>query len=101
MTQERKMLKEIERIVKENKLVLTKRFKVKEIGIFGSIVRGEHKETSDIDILVEFKKPIGLFKFLDLEEFLSNLIGRKVDLVSKKALKPRIGKHILKKVLFL
>lgn len=101
MTQERKMLKEIERIVKENKLVLTERFKVKEIGIFGSIVRGEDKKTSDIDILVEFKKPIGLFKFLELEEFLSNLIGRKVDLVSKKALKPRIGKHILKEVLFL
>ena len=101
MEQERKMLQKIENIVKENKMALTKQFKVKEIGIFGSIVRGEEKETSDVDILVEFKEPIGFFKFLELEEYLSDLIGRKVDLVSKKALKPRIGKHILKEVAFL
>ncbi len=101
MEQEREMLKKIEKIVKENKVVLTKQFKVKEIGIFGSVVRGEDKETSDVDILVEFDEPIGLFKFLELEEYLSDLIERKVDLVSKKALKPRIGKHILKEVAFL
>ena len=101
MEQEREMLKKIEKMVKENKTVLTKQFKVKEIGIFGSVVRGEDKETSDVDILVEFEEPIGLFKFLELEEYLSDLIGRKVDLVSKKALKPRIGKHILREVAFL
>ncbi|MCK4398380.1 MAG: nucleotidyltransferase family protein [Methanophagales archaeon] len=101
MEQERKMFQKIEKIVKENKVVLTKQFKVKEIGIFGSIMRGEEKETSDVDILVEFKEPIGLFKFLELEEYLSDLIGRKVDLVSKKALKPRIGKHIMREVAFL
>ena len=101
MEQERKMFQKIENIVKENKVVLTKQFKVKEIGIFGSVVRGEDKETSDVDILVEFEEPIGLFKFLELEEYLSDLIGRKVDLVSKKALKPRIGKHILREVAFL
>ena len=54
-----------------------------------------------MDILVEFNEPIGFFKFLELEEYLSNIIGRKVDLVSKKALKPRIGKHILEEALFL
>ena len=101
MKQESKMLKDIEKILNEHKAVLTKQFKVKEIGIFGSIVRGEDKETSDVDILVEFKEPIGLFKFLELEEYLSDLTGRKVDLVSKKALKPRIGKHILREVAFL
>ncbi|KAF5433682.1 hypothetical protein C5S39_01265 [Candidatus Methanophagaceae archaeon] len=101
MEQESKEFKNIEKLVKENKLVLTKQFKVKEIGIFGSVVRGEDKETSDVDILVEFDEPIGLFKFLELEEYLSDLIERKVDLVSKKALKPRIGKHILKEVAFL
>jgi predicted nucleotidyltransferase len=101
MEQERKKLKKIEKLLKENKLLLTKQFKVKEIGIFGSVVRGEDKERSDVDILVEFEEPIGFFKFLELEEYLSDLIGRKVDLVSKKALKPRIGKHILKEVAFL
>ena len=101
MEQESRELKNIEKLVKENKVLLTKQFKVKEIGIFGSVVRGEDKETSDVDILVEFVEPIGFFKFLELEEYLSDLIGRKVDLVSKKALKPRIGKHILREVAFL
>ncbi len=77
---------------------LRARYKVKEIGLFGSIIRGEQKETSDIDILVEFDQPIGFFKFLELEEYLSTQLGRKVDLVSKKALKPRIGSAILKEV---
>ena len=70
---------------------LTQKYKVKEIGIFGSVVRGEQKGTSDVDILVEFEKPIGFFRFLELEEYLSDLLGVKVDLVSKKALKPNIG----------
>lgn len=77
---------------------LRARYKVKEIGLFGSIIRGEQKETSDIDILVEFDQPIGFFKFLELEEYLSTQLGCKVDLVSKKALKPRIGSAILKEV---
>ena len=50
MEQERKMLKKIEKLLKENKVLLTKQFKVKEIGIFGSVLRGEDKETSDVDI---------------------------------------------------
>ena len=61
-------------------------------------MRGEAKEDSDVDILVEFEKSIGFFKFLELEKYLSNSIGRKVDLVSKKAFKPHIGKYILKEV---
>ena len=77
---------------------MKEKYGVKEIGIFGSFVRGEAREDSDVDILVEFEKPIGFFKFLELEEYLSNLIGRKVDLVSKKALKPHIGKYILEEV---
>jgi len=78
---------------------LTQKYKVKEIGIFGSVVRGEQKGTSDVDILVEFEKPIGFFRFLELEEYLSTLLGVKVDLVSKKALKPNIGRYILQEVI--
>jgi len=78
---------------------LTQKYKVKEIGIFGSVVRGEQKGTSDVDILVEFENPIGFFTFLELEEYLSNLLGLKVDLVSKKALKPNIGRYILQEVI--
>lgn len=91
-------LDKIIEIIEKHKEELRRRYGVKEIGIFGSFVRGEAKENSDVDILVEFERPIGFFKFLELEEYLSNLIGRKVDLVSKKALKPHIGKYILEEV---
>ncbi len=94
----KKSLDEIKEIIKRHKEELKEKYGVKEIGIFGSFVREEAREDSDIDILVEFEKPVGFFKFLELEEYLSHLIGRKVDLVSKKALKPHIGKYILKEV---
>jgi len=92
-------LEEIKKILEEHKSTIEKQFKVKEISIFGSYVRGEQKENGDIDILVEFYEPIGFFTFLDLEEFLTGLLGIKVDLVSKKALKPRIGKYILQEII--
>ena len=93
-----KNLDEIKKILKEHKSVMKKQFKVKEIGIFGSYVRGEHEDKSDIDLLVEFYEPVGFFAFIDLEEYLGGLLGTKVDLVSKKALKPRIGKYILEEM---
>lgn len=77
---------------------LHQKYHVKSIGIFGSLVRGEETGESDVDILVEFERPVGFFRFLELEEFLGEKLGRKVDLVSKKALKPRIGRHILEEL---
>ena len=68
---------------------------MKTIGIFGSSVRETPHSQSDIDVLVEFEPPIGLFKFLELEELLSKRLGGKVDLVSRKALKPEIGRSVL------
>ena len=96
-----KTLYEIKEIVGKHKEELKKRFRVKEIGVFGSFVREEQRKGSDVDLLVEFQEPIGLFDFLDLEEYLSKLIGMKVDLVSKGALKPVIGERILKEVVFI
>ncbi|NKQ38210.1 MAG: nucleotidyltransferase family protein [Methanosarcinales archaeon] len=93
-----KQFDEIKEILKKHKIELKEKYNIKNIGIFGSYLRGEAKKKSDIDILVEFEKPIGFFKFLILEEYLSGLIGIKVDLVSKKALKPHIGKYILEEV---
>lgn len=102
MNQEgKKKLVEIKKVLKKNETFLKEEFKVKEIGIFGSYVRGEQKKKSDLDILVEFRKPIGLFEFMDMEEYLAKILGIKVDLVSKKALKPRIGKHILEEVIYI
>ena len=80
---------------------LREKFMVKRIGIFGSVVRDEFHDESDIDILVEFSKPIGLFTFLELERYLEEIFGEKVDLVSKKALKPHIGKSILNEVIYI
>ena len=93
-------IERIKRVLLQHKAELREKFKVKSIGVFGSYVRGEQKRGSDVDVLVEFEEDaeIGFFKFLDLEEFLSQLLGVKVDLVTKDALKPYIGKRILQEV---
>ncbi|MGJ3248720.1 MAG: nucleotidyltransferase family protein [Elainellaceae cyanobacterium] len=74
---------------------------VKTLGLFGSYSRGEQTSESDVDILIEFGKAPSLLKFIDLENQLSELLGEKVDLVMKTALKPRIGDRILKEVVYL
>lgn len=93
-------VKEIEEKINEHKPTLRDRFKVKSIGIFGSYLRGEQHEKSDIDVLVEFSGVIDLFEFMRLEDFLSDILGRKVDLVMKDALKPRIKERILKEAVY-
>ena len=97
----KKDFKDIEKILKEFKPLLAEKYKVKDIGVFGSYVRAEQKETSDLDVLVEFNDRIGFFKFLELEEYLQELLQVNVDLVSRKALKPRIGQYILKEVVMI
>ena len=98
-----KTLSEIHSILSTYKEELRKRYKVKDIGIFGSYVRGEEEEKSDLDILVDFEKDaeIGLLEFVNMENYLSDLLGIKVDLVEKTVLKPRIGRNILKEVIYL
>ncbi|ORJ62523.1 nucleotidyltransferase family protein [Geothermobacter hydrogeniphilus] len=71
---------------------------VERLGLFGSFSRGEQTPSSDIDLLVEFTHPVGFFQFLRLERELSTLLGRRVDLVTRKALKPHIGQRILAEV---
>ena len=93
-------LEEIQEILRQKKPILRERFKVKEIGIFGSFVRGEEKDTSDLDILVELERPVGLIKFVGLQNYLSDELGEKVDLVTKSALKPRIKKSNLSEVVY-
>jgi predicted nucleotidyltransferase len=96
-----KRLAEIQEILRQKKPILRERFKVKEIGIFGSFVRGEEKDTSDLDILVELERPVGLIKFVGLQNYLSDELGENVDLVTKSALKPRIKKNILSEVVYI
>ncbi|MBA4311532.1 MAG: nucleotidyltransferase [Chlorobiaceae bacterium] len=96
-----KNLNTVKKILVKHKPEIVKRFHVKEIGVFGSYVRNEQKKRSDVDILVEYSKVPGFFEYLDLEEYLSNLLNLKVDLVMKSALKPYIGKYILQEVMYL
>lgn len=91
-------IEEIKGTLRKLKPLLKELYGVTEIGVFGSYLRGEQKDKSDLDILVEFEKSMGLFKFVELENYLSEKIGVKVDLVMKSALKPRIGKRILGEV---
>ncbi len=77
---------EVEKIVKklnENMPTLREKYRIKTLGIFGSYIRGEQKKKSDVDILVEFEKPLGLLEFVGLELQLSKLLGKKVDLVMR------------------
>jgi len=87
-------------ILRNNKKQLEEKFGLKKIGVFGSFARGEQRKRSDVDILVEFSKSVGIFKFLEVQEHLEKLLGRKVDLVTKKALKPYIKERILKQVVY-
>jgi len=85
--------------LKELLPVLSDRYKVQELGVFGSYVRHEQHYESDLDILVTFSDTPGLLKFIELENYLSDAFGVKVDLVMKDALKPTIGTQILKEVM--
>ena len=90
---------DIERILKEQKQYLADNFFVEKIGIFGSYAREQQSEDSDIDILVEFSRPVG-FTFIDLKDYLECLFNKPVDLVTVNALKPLIKEEILNEVHF-
>jgi len=96
-----KKIEEIKKTLIKLKPFLKEKYKVKEVGIFGSYVKNKQKKRSDLDILVEFKEVPSLIEFIEMENFLSDKLKIKVDLVIKKALKPHIGKVILKEVIYL
>lgn len=86
--------------INEEMPVLREKFQVEKLGVFGSFVRGEETVKSDVDILVEFKTPIGFFQFIRLENHLTQILGRKVDLLTKKALKAAIKEEVLKELVY-
>jgi predicted nucleotidyltransferase len=71
-------------------------FGVRSIALFGSFAREEAKESSDIDMLVEFKHPVGLFEFAGLKLYLEKILGREVDLVTPEALRKEMREDILR-----
>lgn len=89
-------LNEIKEKLSIHKDELRTKYRVKEIGIFGSYAREAQKESSDIDIMVAFEKIPGLLKFLELENHLSDLLGHDVDLVRKEAIREELKESILR-----
>ena len=92
--------REIKAIIADDMAYLSREYGVERIGLFGSYVRNEQRSDSDIDLLVEFgsNRTISLFRFVHLKNYLSDLLGTKVDLVTPAALKPVIGEQILSEV---
>lgn len=84
--------------LRENLPELATRFRVHALGVFGSYVRHEEDPDSDLDVLVTFDEVPGLLTFLALENYLSDLLGVRVDLVMEDALKPQIGRRIRSEV---
>lgn len=79
---------EILNILRVNKIELQKKYPISELGLFGSVAREENNEQSDIDILVDFNDSIGI-RFIDLAHELEDILQSKIDLVSKKGIKPK------------
>jgi len=92
---------ELERIKKTLRSLeeeIREKYRAEIVGLFGSYVRGEQKDTSDIDILVRFLEGATLFDFVGLANFLEEKLGIKVDIVSERAIRPELKKQILSEV---
>jgi predicted nucleotidyltransferase len=96
-----KTFEDIKKKLESHKTEMAKRYKVKEIGIFGSFARGENRRRSDVDILVDFEEMPGFAGLCDLESYIEKLLRRKVDVVRKAALRPELREIILKEVVYL
>lgn len=79
--------------------MLAERYNVEKLEVFGSYVRDEQNKDSDLDILVTFKEAPSLLTFIAIENYLSDLLKVKVDLVMKDSLKPKIGQQILREAI--
>ncbi|HMK48486.1 MAG TPA: nucleotidyltransferase family protein [Thermodesulfovibrionales bacterium] len=103
MKQPVKSVEDVKAILKEHKADVVQKYQVREIGIFGSFVRGEQKRRSDVDILVGFApgNMPGLLKLIEMERYLQRLLKKKVDLVEKSGIRPELKKGILKEVVYI
>lgn len=95
-----KTKKEILEILHDEMSFLRDKYAVMSCGLFGSYSHGKPNPQSDIDLLVEFEQPVGFFKFIELEDYLSEKIGTKVDLVTKDALKPLIKPYVMESIIY-
>jgi uncharacterized protein len=92
-------LAHIKQIIQQLKPELAEKFHVQSIGLFGSIVRDDYSATSDIDIIVDFDRPVGI-EFIDLADYMEQRLKKKVDLVSKNGIKEKYFKAIEKEIVY-
>ncbi len=94
---------EAKAILRKHKAEVVQKYRVREIGIFGSFVRGEQKKRSDIDILVEFSSRDipGLIRLCEMERYFQRLLRKKVDVVIKSGIRPELKKGILEEVVYI
>jgi len=91
-------ISDIKAAIDSNRIILEDNYKIKKLSVFGSFARGEQTKNSDIDMLVEFKSPVG-FGFFRASRYLEEILGRKVDLVTKDALRPELKKNIARELI--
>lgn len=94
-----KATSDIEKQLRALKPVLAEKYKVKEIGLFGSYAEGKQSDSSDIDILIDLQEPLG-WGFFELKEYLETQLNRPVDLVTRNALKKQLKDKILSQTKF-
>lgn len=92
-------LEEILKVLRQQIPMLAERYSVEKLEVFGSYVRSEQKKDSDLDILITFKEVPSLLTYIAIENYLSDLLGVRVDLVMKDSLKPKIGRRILREAI--
>jgi len=94
-------LDEIKQRLTAHKSMLQSKYKINRLGIFGSYVRGEQEDESDLDILIDYEEAPSLITLIEIENQLSDLLGVTVDLVTRKGIKPQLRKYILEEVVYL
>lgn len=92
---------DIEKIIEGEKEKLLREYKIRNIGIFGSYAKNTAKEKSDIDLIVEFEEPVSLLGVIKAENYLTELLGIRVDLVPKEDIRKELKETILKEVIYI
>jgi predicted nucleotidyltransferase len=95
-----KKLSAIKKIIRDQKDLLRDRYKINKIGVFGSYARGDTHSGSDVDVIVEFSEPISLIRLVSLENYLSGIVGVKVDVVPKEDIRRELKDTILKEAVY-
>jgi predicted nucleotidyltransferase len=94
-------LEELKNKLTQQKSILRDKYKVSRIGIFGSYIRSEQTQKSDIDILIDYEEAPSLFTLIELEHYLEDVLNSKVDLVTQKGIKPHLKESILDEVVYI